>query len=106
MVTTAPYGQWRSPLSADSVAVGSHAPDSARFVGDEVWWAEPIAAERRTALLRSVDGGAAEVVLPAPWNVRTSVHEYGGGAWTAVDGGSTKSKALGGQRCVVSVHLQ
>ncbi|GAA2754331.1 S9 family peptidase [Amnibacterium kyonggiense] len=83
MVTTAPYGEWRSPLTAEAVAAGSHAPDSARFVGDEIWWAEPVAAERRTALLRSGSGGL-EVVLPAPWNVRTSVHEYGGGAWTAV----------------------
>jgi dipeptidyl aminopeptidase/acylaminoacyl peptidase len=83
MVTTAPSGEWRSPLTAASVAAGSHAPDSARFVGDEVWWAEPIAAERRVALLRSVDG-TTETVLPAPWNVRTSVHEYGGGAWTAI----------------------
>jgi dipeptidyl aminopeptidase/acylaminoacyl peptidase len=86
MVTTAPYGEWRSPLTAQSVAAGSHAPDSARFVGDEIWWAEPVAAERRVALLRSVDGRV-ETVLPAPWNVRTSVHEYGGGAWTAI--GST-----------------
>src|SRR4051812_18805984 len=83
MVTTAPYGEWRSPLTAESVAAGSSAPDSARFVGDEVWWGEPVAAEHRTALRRSVDG-AIETVLPAPWNVRTSVHEYGGGAWTAV----------------------
>jgi dipeptidyl aminopeptidase/acylaminoacyl peptidase len=83
MVVTAPYGEWRSPLSAESVAAGSHAPDSARFVGEEVWWAEPVAAERRVALLRDA-AGAAEVVLPAPWSVRTSVHEYGGGAWTAV----------------------
>ncbi|MBW4042346.1 MAG: S9 family peptidase [Acidobacteria bacterium] len=86
MVTTAPYGEWRSPLTAESVAAGSHAPDSARFVGDEVWWAEPVAAERRIALLRSVDDRV-ETVLPAPWNVRSSVHEYGGGAWTAI--GST-----------------
>src|SRR6187402_1003017 len=85
MVTTAPYGEWRSPLTAESVAAGSHAPDSARFVGDEVWWAEPIAAEHRVALLRSI-GGVTETVLPAPWNVRTAVHEYGGGAWTAIEG--------------------
>ena len=26
-------------------------------------------------------------VLPAPWNARTRVHEYGGGAWT-VSGGT------------------
>ena len=25
-------------------------------------------------------------VLPAPWNARTRVHEYGGGAWTVADG--------------------
>jgi dipeptidyl aminopeptidase/acylaminoacyl peptidase len=83
MVSIAPYGEWRSPLTAESVAAGSSVPDSARFVGDEVWWAEPIAAEHRIALLRRVDG-AVEPVLPAPWNVRTSVHEYGGGAWTAI----------------------
>jgi dipeptidyl aminopeptidase/acylaminoacyl peptidase len=83
MVTTAPYGEWLSPLTAESVAAGTHSPDSARFVGDEVWWAEPIAAERRVALLRSV-AGRVEAVLAAPWNVRSSVHEYGGGAWTAV----------------------
>ena len=84
MVTTASYGEWRSPLTAESVAAGSHVPDSARFVGDEIWWAEPIAGERRVALLRSIEG-VAETVLPAPWNVRTAVHEYGGGAWTAID---------------------
>jgi dipeptidyl aminopeptidase/acylaminoacyl peptidase len=83
MVTIAPYGEWRSPLTAESVAAGSHAPDSARFVGDEVWWAESIAAERRIALLHVVDGRVA-TALPAPWNVRTAVHEYGGGAWAAV----------------------
>ncbi|WP_375388963.1 S9 family peptidase [uncultured Amnibacterium sp.] len=83
MVEIAPYGEWTSPLSAEAVAAGSHAPDSARFVGDEVWWAEPISAERRVALLRRIDGRVAPV-LPAPWNVRTTVHEYGGGAWTAV----------------------
>ena len=83
MVTTAPHGEWRSPLDAESVAAGSHAPDSARFVGDEVWWAEPIAEERRTALRRRTPDGV-ETVLPAPWNVRSAVHEYGGGAWTVV----------------------
>jgi dipeptidyl aminopeptidase/acylaminoacyl peptidase len=96
MVTIAPYGEWRSPLTAESVAAGTHSPDSARFVGDEVWWAEPIAAERRTALLRSVDG-VVETVLPAPWNVRTSVHEYGGGAWTAIDGTVVFSHVVDGR---------
>lgn len=83
MPTTAPYGEWTSPLSARAVAAGSHAPDEARYVGEEAWWSEPIAAERRYALYRRTEAGA-EVVLPAPWNVRSGVHEYGGGAWTAI----------------------
>ena len=81
---TRPYGEWPSPLTAEAVAAGSHAPDEARYVGGDVWWSEPVAAEGRTALLRE-SGGGAEVVLPAPWNVRSGVHEYGGGAWTAVE---------------------
>lgn len=81
----APYGEWVSPLTADLVAAGSHPPDEARYVGDEVWWSEPVAAERRQALLRRTPAGV-ETVLPAPWNVRSAVHEYGGGAWAAVGG--------------------
>ncbi len=88
---TRPYGEWPSPLTAEAVAAGSHAPDEARYVGDEAWWSEPVAAEGRTALLREAAGGGAEVVLPAPWNVRSGVHEYGGGAWTAVDGAAVFS---------------
>ena len=33
---------------------------------------------------RSASGAVVDV-LPAPWNARSRVHEYGGGAWTAVD---------------------
>ena len=31
-------------------------------------------------------GGADADITPAPFNVRTRVHEYGGGAWTVADG--------------------
>jgi dipeptidyl aminopeptidase/acylaminoacyl peptidase len=34
---------------------------------------------------RAADGTVSDV-LPAPWNARTRVHEYGGGAWTVSDG--------------------
>ena len=34
---------------------------------------------------RSADGTVTDV-LPAPWNARTRVHEYGGGAWTVAGG--------------------
>ncbi len=51
-------------------------------MGDEVWWAESVPAERgRTAILRS---GDSDPVLPAPWSARSRVHEYGGGAWESL----------------------
>jgi dipeptidyl aminopeptidase/acylaminoacyl peptidase len=34
---------------------------------------------------RAPDGTTTDL-LPAPWNARTRVHEYGGGAWTVADG--------------------
>ena len=83
VISTAPYGRWRSPITAEAVADGSAAPVEARWVGDEAWWSEPVVAERRTTLMRRTADGAVSA-LPAPWNVRSAVHEYGGGAWTAV----------------------
>ena len=55
--------------------------------GDDVWWSEARPAEAgRSALVRLSGAGAATDVLPPPWNARTRVHEYGGGAWTVAGG--------------------
>jgi dipeptidyl aminopeptidase/acylaminoacyl peptidase len=40
----------------------------------------------RVALLRRHGNNRVEVVLPAPWNVRSRVHEYGGRAYTLIPG--------------------
>jgi dipeptidyl aminopeptidase/acylaminoacyl peptidase len=88
MPQTLPYGSWPSPITASAVAAGSHPIDGGRFVGDDVWWLERMPAEgARTAIRREADG-AVETVLPAPWDVRSRVHEYGGGAWTTSDDGT------------------
>ncbi|UNO39259.1 prolyl oligopeptidase family serine peptidase [Streptomyces sp. MST-110588] len=82
MVTTAPYGAWQSPIDARLVAVHDGRPEYVGAVGDEVWWTEPRPAEGgRRALIRRRPDGAEESVLPAPWNVRTRVIEYGGQPW-------------------------
>ena len=50
------------------------------------WWSQTVPEESgRTAVRRHGTGSAVDV-LPAPWNARSRVHEYGGGAWTAVGG--------------------
>lgn len=77
---SSPYGSWSSPFTAASVAAASPRLDGARFVGEEIWWAESVPTEGGRMTVRSSLG---HEVLPAPWSARSRVHEYGGGAWTA-----------------------
>ncbi|MFE0995994.1 hypothetical protein ACFW4T_04080, partial [Streptomyces mutabilis] len=81
---TLSYGSWPSPVDAALAAAHDGRPDDVGFVGDEVWWTAPRPTEggRRT-LVRRYPDGTEEPVLPAPWNVRTRVLEYGGRPWAA-----------------------
>lgn len=84
-----PYGSWPSPVTAQDVAAAPARIEAARFVGDEVWWSQTMPAEAgRTAVRRRDAAGDVADVLPAPWNARSSVHEYGGGAWTVSPAGA------------------
>ncbi|MCB0887657.1 MAG: hypothetical protein KDB41_12960, partial [Propionibacteriaceae bacterium] len=70
--------------SLDSVL---HYPDAiaqVRAVGDDVYWTSTIAAEDGRTTVRRLAGGVVEDLTPTA-NVRSRVHEYGGGAY-AVDG--------------------
>jgi dipeptidyl aminopeptidase/acylaminoacyl peptidase len=87
MATVAPYGSWRSPISAADLVTSGHPVEGGAYVGSQVWWSELRPAEGGRYAIRRMDGGEPVDVLPAPWNARTRVHEYGGGAWTASDAG-------------------
>ncbi len=54
--------------------------------GGEVWWQERRPSEGgRTAIVASAGPGAEpRELLPAPWNARNRVHEYGGKSYLAV----------------------
>jgi dipeptidyl aminopeptidase/acylaminoacyl peptidase len=82
---TLAYGSWPSPIDARLAAAHDGRPEFVGFVGDEAWWTEPRPTEggRRTLVRRKVDG-TEESVLPAPWNVRSRVIEYGGHPWAGV----------------------
>ncbi|MGC9539382.1 LpqB family beta-propeller domain-containing protein [Streptomyces sp. UG1] len=88
-VRTLAYGSWPSPIDAATAAAHEGHPEYVGFVGDEAWWTEPRPTEggRRTLVRRRPDG-TEEPVLPAPWNVRSRVVEYGGHPWAGavVDG--------------------
>jgi dipeptidyl aminopeptidase/acylaminoacyl peptidase len=88
MPTPAPYGTWRSPLSAHELANGLVARGSVTAAGDDIYWSElrPAEGGRLVIVRRAADGTVADV-FGAGWNARTTVHEYGGGAWL-VDGGT------------------
>ncbi|MFI5755031.1 prolyl oligopeptidase family serine peptidase [Streptomyces sp. NPDC051569] len=85
------YGTWPSPIDATLAASHDGRPEYVGAVGDEVWWTEPRPAEEgRRALVRRRADGREESVLPAPWNVRSRVIEYGGVPWAGTgrpDGG-------------------
>jgi dipeptidyl aminopeptidase/acylaminoacyl peptidase len=86
-VKTAPYGTWASPLSASAVAAGSLRLGAVQLDGDDIYWLEgrPREGGRSVLVRRSPDGSIAEVV-PSEFNVRSRVHEYGGGAYIVRDG--------------------
>lgn len=82
----APFGAWPSPISADMVAAGATPLSSVVLDGTDIYWLAGRAAEAgRTTMMRR-RSAVAEEVTPMPFNVRSRVHEYGGGAY-AVDGG-------------------
>ncbi|MER5808080.1 prolyl oligopeptidase family serine peptidase [Streptomyces sp. NPDC002033] len=82
-----PYGSWPSPIDAALAASHDGRPEYVGTVGAEVWWTEPRPREggRRTLVRRPADGRAARSVLPAPWNVRSRLTEYGGLPWAGAE---------------------
>lgn len=83
----APYGTWRSPIDGAAVAADSGWMYSLVTAdGGDVYWSEARPLEDgRDAIVRRRDG-ATEDAIPAAFNARTRVHEYGGGAFTVRDG--------------------
>jgi dipeptidyl aminopeptidase/acylaminoacyl peptidase len=88
MTSTTPTGSWPTPLTSELVVRASARLGEVVVDGDDVWWSESRPAEGgRSVIVHRSPDGAVRDALPAPWNARTRVHEYGGGAWT-VSGGT------------------
>jgi dienelactone hydrolase len=85
--TIAPYGTWISPLGAAIVAAAGLRLSAVAVDGDNIYWLEgrPTEGGRIALVMRSADGRI-EDVTPRDMNVRTRVHEYGGGAYAVADG--------------------
>jgi dipeptidyl aminopeptidase/acylaminoacyl peptidase len=74
---TIPYGEWPSPVSSAALVEATVTLSQVEVDGDAIYWLEG----------RPLEGGRVVVVnngndaLPVGWSARTTVHEYGGGAY-------------------------
>ena len=85
----APYGSWPSPITAERIARGSVGLGWAELAGGALWWIErrPSEGGRSVVMRRGPDGTTADAI-PAGFDARSRVHEYGGGAYIVDDGGA------------------
>jgi dipeptidyl aminopeptidase/acylaminoacyl peptidase len=86
-VVVAPYGAWRSPIRIEDVVGDVNLLAELSIDGDDIFWVEgrPSEGGRRTLVRAAADGSTSELT-PAPFNVRSRVHEYGGGSYVVVGG--------------------
>ena len=78
----APYGSWQSPITPElltSKAVGLSEP---KIIGNEIYWLEYRPQENGRCTVVSYNQGQPVSLVPVEYSVRSTVHEYGGGAWT------------------------
>jgi dipeptidyl aminopeptidase/acylaminoacyl peptidase len=93
----APYGTWASPITAADAGSGAIGLSQPQLDGGYVYWLEsrPAEAGRQTVMRAPLAGGSPEEVTPGR-NVRSRVHEYGGGDYRASGGVVVASDAAGG----------
>ncbi len=86
-MTINPYGSWKSPITSEGIVAGVVGIGTAMFDGKDIYWSEtrPQEGGRSVIVRRSPDSTVADVT-PTPFNARSRVHEYGGGAFTAREG--------------------
>ena len=87
MPTTAPYGSWKSPITSESIVAEAVGFGGIALDGEDIYWLEsrPSEGGRRVIVRRTPDGQTQDII-PRPFNVRTRVHEYGGGDFTVAAG--------------------
>jgi dipeptidyl aminopeptidase/acylaminoacyl peptidase len=80
------YGSWKSPISSDLIIAGTVGIGQLTLDGETVYWLEMRPTEGgRYAIARRRPDGKTEDVTPPEFNVRTRVHEYGGGAYLVAE---------------------
>lgn len=105
--TVYPYGAWPSPISSEAIPAGIVGLSDLSVDGSDVFWVEMRPAEGgRSVLVRRGEDGTVTDLTPAPFSVRTRVHEFGGRCsvvqagtvyFSHLDDGRLYSQAPGGR---------
>ncbi|MBZ8181895.1 dipeptidyl-peptidase 5 [Oscillatoria salina] len=81
------FGSWKSPIASDLIVSQTVGLGGVAVDGEDIYWLESRPSEKgRKVLVRQGADGKVADVTPAPFNVRTRVHEYGGGAFLVAEG--------------------
>src|ERR1700757_1574806 len=83
---TGSFGSWTPPSTADPAVAETGSLTEPRIDGDNIYWIEgrPLEKGRNVVLARFADGTIRDIT-PSPFNVRSQVFSYGGGAYTVSD---------------------
>jgi dipeptidyl aminopeptidase/acylaminoacyl peptidase len=89
----APYGSWKSPITADLISTQSLSLGEVAVDGDDVYWQEIRPGDRgRHAIVRRTADGALSDILPSPgegrqtYSSRSLVYGQGGGSFAVSEG--------------------
>ncbi|HSR82831.1 MAG TPA: prolyl oligopeptidase family serine peptidase [Streptosporangiaceae bacterium] len=93
-----PFGEWPSPVTAADIASAQPMGSFPTVRRGDIWWQVGLPTEGgRTTVMHS-SGSKQTMLLPAPWNARTRVHEYGGLSYLPVPRSSVPGQARAGAK--------
>lgn len=80
-------GTWPSPITTKLITGDSVRLSAPSVDGADIYWVESRPSEMgRSVIVRRSGDGSTRDLVPPPFNVRSRVHEYGGGAYLATAG--------------------
>ena len=81
---TAPYGSWKSPITPSMITSRGVSLTSIATSGPQLYWLESRPLEQGRGVIVQANDEAIDRT-PSEMNVRTTVHEYGGGSFCVHD---------------------
>ena len=82
----APYGSWKSPITSDLIVAEAIGLDQIALDEETIYWIERRPSENGRNVIVQWQDGQKQDITPPGFNVRTRVHEYGGGSFLAHKG--------------------